>query len=134
MVIGFHKQFVAPILAGTKIHTLREDKNDRWKPGVMMHQYTGGRFSKEYQKFNETPCVSTQKITMAIEKDLDGGLSVLVMTVGNRELDEATQELLAVRDGFASMIDFKKWWYPILAKQPGFKMVRKIIHWTDLRY
>lgn len=134
MVIGFHKRFVAPILDGTKIHTIREDKAQRWKPGMMMHQYTGGRFSKEYRQFNETPCVSIQKITMYLEKDLDGGLSVLVMKVGQRELDEAQQEQLAVRDGFTSLLEFKKWWFPVLAKVPNFRITYTLIHWTDLRY
>ncbi|QTE36009.1 hypothetical protein J3L18_23130 [Mucilaginibacter gossypii] len=133
MVIGFKKQFEAPIKAGTKIHTIREDAHNRWKPGMMMHQATGVR-TKYYRCFNETPCISTQQLIMFMEKDDEGGLSVLVMKIGQRILTEAEQEQLAINDGFPSLYEFKKWWYPELAKQPDYFMFRKIIHWTNFRY
>lgn len=93
MVIGFKKQFEAPIKAGTKIHTIREDAHNRWKPGMMMHQATGVR-TKYYRCFNETPCISTQQLIMFMEKDDEGGLSVLVMKIGQRILTEADRSSL----------------------------------------
>lgn len=36
MVIPFNPQFVLPILTRTKIHTIREDIHNRWKPGMKM--------------------------------------------------------------------------------------------------
>jgi len=61
MVLGFEQQFVEPILSGTKIHTIREDKHNRWKPGRSIQMATGVR-TKNYNQFNEDECVSVQEI------------------------------------------------------------------------
>lgn len=61
MVLGFKPQFVQKILNKSKIHTIREDSNDRWKAGRKIQMATGVR-TKNYNKFAETDCISTQKI------------------------------------------------------------------------
>jgi hypothetical protein len=42
MILGFKPCFVAPILAGTKIHTIRDDPHNRWKAGreiiILVHK------------------------------------------------------------------------------------------------
>lgn len=63
MVIGFKEQFVYKILNGTKIHTIREDKHDRWRPGMTMHMATGVR-TKNYKQFHEDNCTSVQEISI----------------------------------------------------------------------
>ena len=50
MVIGFNKQFPDKITEGTKKHTIREDKHDRWNAGMIMHMATGVR-TKNYKCF-----------------------------------------------------------------------------------
>lgn len=133
MVIGYKKRFVEPIKAGTKKHTVREDKHNRWRAGLTMHMATGIR-SKYYNCFNQTHCTGTQPITMHMEKDDDGGLSVLVIKVNGKRLDDTTINSFVVADGFKDLHDFKKWWLPELAVRPAYTYTGKIIHWTDLRY
>ena len=133
MVIGFKKQFVEPILQGSKVHTIRDDNGKRWKPGMSMQMYTGSRFSKtDYKKFSEKECISTQGITMFLEED-DNGLDILRCFI-----DELKQgfdfEAFAKADGFHSAIDFANWWTKVLEDKPGRKFEGIIIHWTDLRY
>lgn len=47
MILGFKPQFVQPIIDRTKIHTIREDKHNRWVPGKVIHMATGVR-TKSY--------------------------------------------------------------------------------------
>ncbi len=61
MIIGFKPQFVDPILNGTKIHTIRLDPYERWKPGMKMHMATGVR-TKHYKQFAEKICVGVSFI------------------------------------------------------------------------
>jgi hypothetical protein len=128
MVIGFKKQFVEPILHGTKVLTIRDDKNGRWKPGMIMHMYTGGRFSKEYHQFDEKICLSTQRVFMTYTH-------ILEITVGNTELFGYNErEKFAKEDGFENLKAFEAWWIPEIKKNAGQELSRKVIHWTALRY
>ena len=63
MILGFKKQFPPMILVGTKIHTIREDKHDRWKAGNKIHFATGIR-TKNYNQFYSGVCKSVQAITL----------------------------------------------------------------------
>lgn len=133
MVLGFKKQFKEPILAGTKLHSIREDLHDRWRPGLMIQMATGTR-SKYYDCFKETPCQSTQRISMKLMGILDKE-PVLVITISARTLVNAKEyERVAINDGFENFEAFEKWWKPVLAKLVNFHFSGKIIHWTDLRY
>lgn len=74
MVLGFKPQFPAKILEGTKKHTIREDGNDRWKPGMKINFATGVR-TKKYRQFKEGVCKSVQKIKITYSK---AGISISV--------------------------------------------------------
>jgi hypothetical protein len=127
MVIGFKKQFVEPIISGTKIHTVRSDEHDRWRSGVMMHMATGTR-TKYYNCFKQTPCTSYQRVYMSYDWMLN-------ISVGSRELFGANErEQFAINDGFVSLEAFEDWWYPVLAKNPNKEYSGKVIHWTNFRY
>lgn len=67
MVIGFKEQFVQKILSGEKFHTIRRDKNNRWKKGMIMHMATGMR-TKKYKQFAQRVCTGTQRIEIYPEK------------------------------------------------------------------
>jgi thymidylate kinase len=41
MILSFKERFVEPIKNGTKIHTIREDKHNRWKAGMKIHFWKG---------------------------------------------------------------------------------------------
>ena len=133
MVIGFKKQFVDLIMQGSKVHTIRDDKGNRWRAGMAMHMYTGGRFSKEYRQFAEKQCTSVQEINMWLDED-DNGLSILHVFVESDSQAAFDYEQFAIRDGFSSMKAFYDYWMPIIEELPGERFTGKIIHWTDLKY
>jgi len=134
MVIGFKKQFVEPILQGSKVHTIRDDNGKRWKPGLSMQMYTGSRFSKkDYKKFAEKQCISTQGITMFLEEQ-DNGLDVLRCFIDDLKESDFDFNAFAIADGFESFKEFGDWWIKVLEEKPGRKFDGIIIHWTDLRY
>lgn len=129
MVISFNTRFVEPIQKGSKIHTIRKDDKNRWKPGMTMHMYTGGRFSKEYREFAKKECVSTQEIFMTYYNGL------LEITVDDTYLfghQERTN--FAISDGFESWDAFKQYWIPVLNADPERKYKGKVIHWTKFWY
>lgn len=127
MILGFKKQFKAPIVKGDKIHTIREDKNERWHAGKLIHFATGVR-TKEYDNFLKDTCKSVQEIEIIHNENkehaaYDKGVWVLV---DNIVLSSFWVERLAINDGFKSVYDFFQWF------SKDFK--GKIIHWTNLRY
>jgi len=68
MVLGFKPQFVPKILDGTKIHTLRKDATQRWKPGRSIQFATGVR-TKNYKTFREDgECKCVQTIWISHEQ------------------------------------------------------------------
>jgi hypothetical protein len=121
MIIGFKKQFVNKILSGEKLHTIREDKHNRWKPGVKMHMATGVR-TKDYNCFNETECKGIQDIEI-IQR---GSNLVPVIYIDGVTILKDEQIQLAKNDGFDSVEDFWNWF------NKDFSGV--IVHWTDFRY
>lgn len=121
MVLGFKKQFVPKILDGTKIHTIREDKNRRWKPGMKIHFATGVR-TKNYNQFKSGVCTGVQRVVINPEIQ-----SVNVLTDnGWRTLTEKQKTEFAKNDGFDTPVDFWNWFNEF------FDGV--IIHWTERRY
>lgn len=122
MVLAFKKHFVDGILTNTKIHTIREDKHDRWKTGKKIHFATGVR-TKHYQQFMQGICKSTQSIEI---KRLNGWIEDTEVKIDGRILSKMEVRDLAWNDGFANINEFCMWF------KDGFK--GKLIHWTDKRY
>lgn len=126
MILGFKTEFPwkkptlfkEKILSGKKIHTIREDAKNRWRPFMTIHLATGVR-TKAYNQFKRDFVKGIQKIEM------DMGRTV---KVDGRELtwDETCD--LAENDGFDSVTDFWLWFAPYIPCE------LKIIHWTDKRY
>ena len=146
MILGFTKVFKVngktkptdfrqKVLEGRKVHTIRADINQRWKPGRKIQFATGAR-TKYYECFKEGECVSIQEFEVkqmimvssqcAYRKSDDRIYSVLVD--GNMlTIDKV--EVLAKNDGFDSIDEFFSWF----TQDPeGF--VGRLIHWTDLKY
>ena len=124
MVLGFKPQFEEPILQGRKKHTIRIDKNDRWKPGMKIHFATGVR-TRLYHQFYEGFCKSTQKIQILWDNISQNG-EVVSILIDGRLIDLDEVETLAINDGFEDVSEFLNWF------NEDFE--GKIIHWTDLRY
>lgn len=124
MILGFKQQFKEPTLKGTKIHTIREDKHNRWKAGKIIHFATGVR-TKNYNCFKEGVCVSVQTIEIKHNKNVCKVLSRTVIVDG-RELEPTEILRLAKNDGFKTKNDFFDWF------NKDFK--GKLIHWTNKKY
>lgn len=114
-----------------KLHTIREDKHNRWHAGVLIHFTVFPRSSKMFQFAPVIPCKSVQKIEISY-LPARGWASILLpkpvsISIDNRFL-ESTKEVkqLAQNDGFDSVDDFFDWFKT--------DFTGKIIHWTDLKY
>lgn len=119
MVLGFKKQFVTKILDGLKIHTIREDENERWKVGNKINFATGVR-TELYFQFKQDVCLGIQSII--IKYDLER-VKVFVdwEELSNQQLNE-----LVKNDGFDCVADFFDWFNK--------DFTGKIIHWTGYKY
>lgn len=120
MILGFKPQFKPKILDGTKIHTIREDKQDRWKIGYWIHFACGVR-TKNYECFKQDICCGTQKIEI---KWIDS--TFVRVWVDDRPLAGIEVAALARQDGFENERQFFEWF------DKDFK--GKIIHWTNFKY
>lgn len=116
MILGFNKQFVSKILSGEKIHTIRRDQKDRWKPGRIIHFSTGVR-TKDYSQFAIGRCVSTSEIIINPAEER------VFISIGPGLVYRGQGVItFAKNDGFDSLADFWKWF-----NQP---FEGKLIHWT----
>jgi len=107
MILTFSKQqFVERILSGTKIHTIREDKNRRWRVGRSIQFWYGNPRNKKnnpYQ-FASGRCIDIKEIEIDFLFDavtFENGETIS----GFKELDQ-----FAVNDGFVNW-DFMRGWF-----------------------
>ena len=130
MILNFRPVHVPPILKGTKIHSMREDKHNLWKVGMDIQFSTGAR-TKRYKKFRtDGKCLVLQKIQM-----YQGSVGILVMIDG-RKLDWKEILLLARNDGFPNTEAMMRFFVPEIPADP-IEMNEwhgRIIHWTDKKY
>jgi hypothetical protein len=125
MILGFKKQFVPLIKNGSKIHTIREDKKERWKQGNKIHFATGVR-TKNYQQFGILECSSTQRINIIYNYPQNHAFNSVNVFIDGVMVPPQKIEELAQNDGFETVDDFFKWF--------NTDFDGKIIHWTDLKY
>jgi len=110
-----------------KIHTIREDKKDNWKPGRQIHFVINNRTAKREQFGPVMPCISTQTINInwGYNKE-DEQFNELMVLVDGNELTKTQIDELAKNDGFDSTEDFLKYFNK--------NFTGKLIHWTDFKY
>lgn len=131
MILSYSKEFPwgkptwfpEKILAGTKIHTIREDKHHRWREGMKIHHATGMR-TPDYNCFKEEQCTGVQEIEI-IRGSSPVGESLSIYVDGFMIPEETAIEL-ARNDGFETLEDFGRWFDETF--------VGRLIHWTDERY
>lgn len=128
MILSYKKQFVQPILDGTKIHTIREDPHDRWHAGRKIHHATGVR-TPNYNCFKEDECTGTQDIIMTYAHG-----DILEVSIDDKYFYWEEKRQLALYDGFENWMQMFDWFYPLIEKSPNEHFAGKIIHWTDHRY
>lgn len=131
MILSFKSQFKEKVLSGEKIHTIREDKSDRWQPDKTIHFATGVR-SKNYNCFKEGVCVSVNPILITPKErkvtlwEGDIPFDVLEQYRVDRELDWKRREAFCRNDGFDSEQKFWEWF-----NKP---FQGKLISWTNFKY
>lgn len=116
-----------------KIHTIREDKANRWKPEIMIDFFINSRKPDMFRFAPKIPVVSIQTFEI---KYFGNSATVLIdgkwygdaFFDGFMSLDGYNIDLenLAINDGFESLEDFLKYF------NKDFK--GKIIHWTNFKY
>ncbi len=113
-----------------KLHTIREDKHNRWKPGMSIQMvYRGPKYSikdhfnKNYEEIQE--CEGTQRIEI-VYRSSPKFLWPKLLKIDGRRLGISEIEDLALNDGFNDANHFFSYFNK--------DFTGKIIHWTDLRY
>lgn len=110
MVLAFKPEFEKPIRIGTKIHTIREDKTNRWYPGRTIHFATGVR-TKKYLQFKYGFVRDIQHIIVENHNiQVDGWI-----------LHDYQMEILSKNDGFETLEKFFEFFDKPFSG--------KIIHW-----
>jgi hypothetical protein len=105
-----------------KIHTIREDKNNRWKAGMIIHAYYNVRQKNMLQFAPDFKCNGIQEIE--IKYYLPGQIPFVY--VDGKMLSFNQVNKLVVNDGFFNA----RYFFEFFTKD--FK--GKIIHFTDFRY
>lgn len=111
-----------------KLHTIREDKNDRWKAGMMIDFFINARTKNMFRFAPQIPVVSKQRIFMTYLPQCGLGFRV---SINGRELEENEVEQLAFNDGFEAVEDFEDYF---IAQMEDDQYSGKIIHWTNFKY
>lgn len=122
--------FVAKDKLSPKLHTIREDKNDRWKAGKKIDFFINCRQKNMFRFAPVLPVVSVQEVFMTYAFN-----NVIQISIDGRELFSYTERLeFAINDGFDSWDDFFSYFYPKIKASPQEIYKPKLIHWTDLKY
>jgi hypothetical protein len=115
MMYGFKKQFVEPILAGTKTGTIRAPRAGRCRharPGDALHLKSGPRFRP--MVFATTMCTDVMEVSLlgmgteapsVVARELGGG-RLLEMRQGKFSLDR-----FAICDGFSDWEALCRFWW-----------------------
>lgn len=134
-----------PRLENPKVHTFREDKNDRWKEGNKIDFFINCRQKDMFRFAPVLPVVRTQKVEITWKENefsfkylgLEFDRSCIIK-IDNRFFGDvylsdgkvltSSYNLpeLAMNDGFDTLEDFLTYF------NEDFN--GKIIHWTDLKY
>lgn len=113
-----------------KIHTIREDVNDRWKAGNNIDFFINCRQKNMFRFAPVLPVVSVQRIEIVYYTDREVLMKDLppktAISVDDRRLSETEILQLALNDGFDSVKDFFAYFNE--------DYEGKIIHWTDKQY
>ena len=116
-----------------KIHTIREDKKDRWNSYRIIHMFYNARQKGMRPIAPVVPCVSTQKVRIeytgkqGVEIYIDDNIFYSQSKHGmTNVIHRDRMQILSHNDGFDSTEDFFRWF------DKDFK--GKIIHWTNFKY
>jgi hypothetical protein len=119
-----------------KLHTIREDKNNRWKAGNKIDFFINARQKNMFRFAPVLPVVSIQEVEMIwfdeeirlVNIYIDGECYVQNYGIEFNSSNQRQErmEQLAKNDGFDSVEDFLNYF--------NTDFTGKIIHWTDFKY
>lgn len=110
-----------------KLHTIRKDEKNLWKPGRYIHFVIKNRTPQRFQFAPVLKCISTQRIEITYDETIcERECSEPTVFIDGKFMNYEKLELLALNDGFDSIEDFFSYF------NTDFK--GKIIHWTDYKY
>ena len=121
-------------MTNPKIHTIREDKKERWKPGTKIDFFINCRKKNMFRFAPVLPVVSVQKVEI-VWVELFGKKVAHVFIEDNffakvkfdgDLIVKGDMLQLALNDGFDSIEDFFAYFNE--------DFTGKLIHWTDLKY
>ena len=101
---SFKKQFAAPILDGTKIGTIRNDRKRHARPGEELQLYTGMR-TRQCRLVARKICKSVHRIRMGID-----AFRILYIRIDDKDLPDIQWDDFAVGDGFADISAMGVFW------------------------
>lgn len=135
--VGFHEGYVPPNFnfyvkskCKPKLHTLRDDINDRWHRGIMIDYFINVRQKNMFRFAPKVPVISTQQVYMTYAWG-----NIIEISIGSKQLvSHYEREQFAINDGFDNWDDFFNYFYPKIKAAPGELYKPKLIHWTDLKY
>lgn len=150
MILSYSKpEFKGLILGGDKIHTLREDKSDRWKPGMSIQHWLGNprNVSKNPHQFHEGVMQNWQAVKVFRSDWGSEGFAVAIKIKPNEHFTKdqflnndsvvhesivlftgAMLQMFCHNDGLTKM-DFKNWF---LSENESW--LGKILHFTPNIY
>ena len=122
MLLTFSKdQFVEKILTGDKIHSIREDKNNRWKIGMKIHFWRGNP-----RNVKSNPYEFATSVVKDIQRiEIEPSINWVSLTGGYSCFGPDGLEIIAKNDGFSSWAEMKKF-FP----EP---FVGKLIWWEQIK-
>ena len=104
-ILNFKPQFVEPIRAGRKNHTIRADRKIPIKAGDLLYLYCGLRHKGAFRIISH-PVLCTRVLNIRIEISIGDDL----VFVGGEQLNRDEMERLAQADGFSSWDDMADFW------------------------
>lgn len=131
MLLTFSKtEFRDRIRSGIKVHTIRDDKHNRWKVGNKIHFWLGNPRNtrgktKPYQfGIGECSRVETIRMDFAVPEDWQND----IVYIGDDIILKSENELnaLAENDGFDNWSQMKLWF-----DNPDKQYFGKIIFWKN---
>lgn len=112
MILTFKPQFVEPIKAGTKIHTIREDKKERWKPGMKIQFWNGNprNVKANPHQFQSGICIKVYDIHIDFYYDI---ITIKDNKLPRTEIISDIENLneFARKDGFEDWKWLKHWFF-----------------------
>lgn len=125
MLMTFSRErYMERILAGVKVHTIREDKGHRWRVGMTAHMWMHNPRNKSMNPFQFATAEVSDIAQIWITKSGSEGKTSWGVFVNGQKLHSAQIDKLAKADGFDSGWEFLDWFG---------EFTGRLIYWKKLK-